>query len=135
MAYASAVTFLVFMPIRAYMANKMVAPYANAARAVAASGADIAIVDDMAVPFGQDVVLNRPDFSNSPIFLLASMLKPQTITDLCGRDTTRFVGAEELAPIKIFFGDTKSKQTSSQTSTFQPDLVQRKCRTIERRQR
>jgi hypothetical protein len=135
MAYASAVTFLVFIPLRAYMANKMVAPYANAAGAVAASGADVAIVDDMAVPFGQDLVLNRPDLSNAPVFLLASMLKPQAITDLCGRDTTMFVGGEELAPIKMFFGDTKSKQTSSQASTFQPDLVQQKCRTIERRPR
>lgn len=103
-AYASAVTFLIFMPLRAYMVNQMVVPYADVARAVAVSDADIAIVEDMAVPFGQDLVLNRPNLSNHPVQLMASTLGRDGVARLCASGDAMFVGPDALSPIAAYFG-------------------------------
>jgi hypothetical protein len=104
LAWTSAATFLLVLPIRGYMAHQMVAPFAHISRMIATSGADLVIVEDNAAPFANDVVVNQPDLSNRPIRLRASELRPGDMKDLCAFGSVAFIDAPQLQPIRALFG-------------------------------
>ena len=105
LAWTSAATFLVVVPVRAALVHQMVAPHARVSSTIAKSAANFAIVDDLAVPFAQDLVVNQPDLSNRPIRLLASGLNASDMADICARGNIAFFGAPALKPIADFFGE------------------------------
>jgi hypothetical protein len=104
LAWTSAATFLLVLPIRGYMAHEMVAPFAHISRMIAKSGADVAIVEDNVAPFANDVIINQPDISNRPIRLLASKLRPDDMKNLCSFGRVVFIDAPQLQPIRTLFG-------------------------------
>jgi hypothetical protein len=104
LAWTSAATFLIVMPVRGAMVHQMVDAFAGVSRAIEKSPADFAIVDNAAVPFSDDVVLNQPDLSNRPIRLRASELRASEIPDICARGRLVFIGTPVLMPIAAFFG-------------------------------
>jgi hypothetical protein len=104
LAWTSAATFLLVLPIRGYMAHQMVAPFAHVSRMIAKSGADVAIVEENAAPFADDVVINQPDISNRPIRLRASALRPDDMKNLCSFGRVVFIDAPQLQPIRTLFG-------------------------------
>lgn len=104
LVWTTAAAFLIVLPIRGAMVHQMVAAFAAVSRTIAKSPADFVIVDNRAVPFGDDVVLNQPDLSNRPIQLVASGLPASDIPDICARGSVAFVEAPVLQPIAGFFG-------------------------------
>jgi len=75
LAWTTAATFLVVMPIRFSMVHHMVRNFAGVSRAIGKSTARFVIVDDMAAQYVLDGVVNLPDLSNRPIELVASGLR------------------------------------------------------------
>jgi hypothetical protein len=65
MQAATALSLLLLFPIHALLAHREVVPLLALDRAVAASGADIVIVDDRAAPFARDLAINRPDLATA----------------------------------------------------------------------
>ena len=104
LAWTTAATFLVVLPIRGAMVHQMVSSFAGVSRAIASSPAHFAIVDDQATPFGLDVVVNRPDLSNRPIQLIASGLRASDMPEICARGSIAFVEPLVLKPIADYFG-------------------------------
>jgi len=101
---ATAITLLVVFPYHAFLIHQIVSPYAKISRAINASDADIAIIEDNSAPFAQDLVLNRPDLSNRPIRLASSALTPSDIRQLCHRKRFVLLGDQQLMPINRYFG-------------------------------
>lgn len=58
------------LPLQAWMAHRLYAPFAMANTRIDASGADYAIIPEGHMIMGHDLVLNRPDLSNRPIRML-----------------------------------------------------------------
>jgi hypothetical protein len=96
-------SLLLVLPLHAVTAAKIAAPYANAFRSISAMDADIAVIDDLSIPFGGDLIMNRPDLNNRPVRLMASMLELEGMISLCRRKTVAFVGQAELAPLQRTF--------------------------------
>ncbi|MBD0273218.1 MAG: hypothetical protein ICV73_14990, partial [Acetobacteraceae bacterium] len=101
--WTSAATFLVAVPAHAFLAGRMVEPYAVASRAIADTRADIVVVDDAAAPLAADLVINLPDLSNRPLRLRGSALAPHDMAVLCRRGTVRFFEGADLGPIAALF--------------------------------
>jgi hypothetical protein len=101
--WASGISLLLLLPTRAWMAHKMVKPYAEVSAMIDGSGADVAIIEDRDAPFAQDVVINRPDLSNRPQRLMVSGLSPEHIEQLCLREGVRFIHSRELRSINDIF--------------------------------
>lgn len=95
----NAFTFVVLMPMHMAMAAWLTVPYAQVASTIGRLPADAVIVDDGAVAFGADLVVNRPDLSNRPIRLLASELDTAQAAALCRHRRVLFVDATALSPI------------------------------------
>ena len=93
-------SLLLVLPVHAMMAATIAAPYAAVSRSIAAIDADVAVIDDLAVAFGGDLVINRPDLSNRPIRLMTSQMDVQAMTRLCLRNRVAFVGQAQLAPVQ-----------------------------------
>jgi len=106
LAWTSAATFLIVVPVRAVLVHQMVAPHASVSDAIAKSAAGFVIVDNR-LPFSSDLVLNQPDLSNRPIRLLASELSPSDMPDICARGSVAFFPASALKPIADFFGESQ----------------------------
>jgi hypothetical protein len=111
MQAATALSLLLLFPLHALLAHREVVPLLALDRAVAASHADIVIVDDQAVPFARDLAINRPDLANRPLRMIASELDPASIPELCRRGSIAFVDARQLAPLNHFFGRPPAQPT------------------------
>lgn len=68
---AFALSLLVVLPVQAWFAHGLYAPFAALSARLDQSGADYAIVGADDAPYALDLVLNRPDLSNRPIRLSA----------------------------------------------------------------
>lgn len=95
----NAFTFAILLPMHMAMAAWLTLPYAQVAGAIARLPADAVIIDDGAVAFGADLVINRPDLSNRPIHLLASELDTGQAAALCRDRRILFVDGPVLSPI------------------------------------
>lgn len=100
---ASALTFLVAMPLHLVMARSFLAPSAALEAAVAASGKDVTVVEDEGVIFGDNFVINRADLRNRPLRLEASALDARKIARLCRHHRLAFVTAPQMNPMRQLY--------------------------------
>lgn len=98
--WSNGATFFVMLPAHMAMAAWLTLPYARLSARIDRLRTDIAIVDNGAVAFGDDLVFNRPDLSNRPIRLLAGDLTPAQVADLCHKHKVTFVDATMMTPIR-----------------------------------
>lgn len=103
LAWLTALSLAVLLPLHAWMADRHIRAYAEAGARIAAIDADVVIVDD-GVPFAQDLVFNRADLSNRPIMLAHSFVAPASLAALCRGRTLGFADAPLLSPVNAFFG-------------------------------
>lgn len=110
LAVATAATLLVFLPFQWSKAYHFTAPYAQADRAIATSGAAIVVVDDQLTGLTNDLVINAPYLDRAPVRLLASKLRPDDMVELCRRGPIGFADAHLLAPIAQEFSETTPRE-------------------------
>ena len=125
---ALAVTLL---PLHAWMAWRVAAPFAQVRNELAAVPADVVIVDTERVPFGQDVVFNRFDLSNRPKLLIADLVRPDDLGDLCKRWRIAFFDAPRLAPIAILFGTRVPSTPSPRARELRGAANKLHCHVVE----
>ncbi len=99
-AWGNGATFLLLLPLHMAMAAWLTLPYAHISAQIDAMPVDIVIVDDGAVAFGSDLVINRPDLSNRPIRLLGGSMTTAQVAMLCRNHRVDFVGSTQLWPIR-----------------------------------
>ena len=104
MIWSTLASVLIILPVHLVMARRQVAPYRDIDRTIAASRADVVIVDNDGAPFAQDLVINRPDLSNRPIRLLGGFIRPSSVAALCRGGSVQFLDAPQLAGITQLFG-------------------------------
>lgn len=104
---ASAATLIAILWLGS-SAHRMVAPYAAIDRRIAASAADIVLIDDHAAIFAQDLVYNPPWLDRRPVRLAVSAMPRPGAAEICVGKSAAFVGADELAPINAYFGQPSS---------------------------
>lgn len=80
---SSLIAWLVFLPIHAIEAHDFVRPYRNAVDAIQQSPADVVIVDDSNMIFGEDLIRNDPFLRNRPKVLDLGNLSEANIANLC----------------------------------------------------
>ncbi len=112
--WTSAVTVLVVIPAHAVLAYRWDRPYVMVDRAVGSSKADLVVVEDGAVSWGQDLVVNRPDLSNRPIRLRGSALRPDDIALLCHGRSIAFFDRSQLHAIHELFGTEELPASTGQ---------------------
>jgi hypothetical protein len=127
-ASAAAVALL---PLHAWMASRVVAPFVQIHDELAAIPADAVIVDTETVPFGQDVVYNRFDLSNRPKLMIGVLVKPANLAGLCGRSSIAFYDAPRMAPLARMFGANVPKQPSPHLRRLRAIANDLHCRVIE----
>jgi hypothetical protein len=98
--WGNAATFLLLLPLHGWMAARLTLPYAQISAAIDRMPAAIVVVDEGAVAFGSDLVVNRADLSNRPIRLMAGSLTLDQMAALCRTRSVAFIGADRLAPIR-----------------------------------
>jgi hypothetical protein len=104
MLVGTAVSLFILLPVHAILARQMVLPFETANIMIKSEKSAVVIVDDEAVPFGQDLVVNRPNLSNDPIRLKASELNSQEIAELCNSNAKlAFFGAPQFSSIFLPF--------------------------------
>lgn len=100
----SLLTLATIIPLRLYQAHEFSGAFARPALAAARSGADAVIVDNLAAPFAQDIVINDPFVRNRPVMLLASQVTPTLIATLCTSRRIATVDRADLADVNAIFG-------------------------------
>lgn len=99
-AWSNIASFGLLLPLHMAMAVWLTLPYARVSAQIDHLPADIAVIDEGAVAFGSDLVINRPDLSNLPLRLLAGGLSAPQIVDLCRTRRVAFVDAQSLSTIR-----------------------------------
>lgn len=117
LAATTAITCFIVMPFQAWAVHRHVAAYADVDRKIQESGADIALIDDRAAPFAQDLVLNRPDLENRPIRLAAEGFNTPFLAAICRKHTIAVFEFRELVLIRSAFGSDQPQQAPKQTLT------------------
>lgn len=118
----------VILPLQAWMAHRLSAPYAAASERIAILDADYAVVDPAAAPFVQDLVINRPDLSNRPVRLDAMELTPQLAALLC-RDHARvaLLGNGAYAGVRRYYGWPQGSEAAKRNARLTPMLKAAGC--------
>ncbi|MBC7521832.1 MAG: hypothetical protein H7268_12160 [Sandarakinorhabdus sp.] len=106
LVWTSALTAAVAWPLHAFMIHQRVAPVAAISRAIDRIDADVVIIADSSAIAGTNLVYNLPDLSNRPIRLAASAIRPDQMRQLCKGRRVGFVGSDDLAPIRRYFGQS-----------------------------
>jgi hypothetical protein len=113
LAIATAASLLIATPWLLWQAHEFSGRFAQTDRKIAATDADLAVVDDHTPVFTQDLVYNPPKIDRRPVRLLASKLSPDEIAALCARSSVAFVGSTDLARISTLFGPLTRKQDAT----------------------
>jgi hypothetical protein len=96
---------LVAMLWLGWQAHRLIFPFTAIEARIATSRADYVLIDDSAVPFARDRVINGPDLAGRPIRLAASAVLPDPAwRALCAGRTVMLFGPEEFAAAREFFG-------------------------------
>ncbi|NCP11193.1 MAG: hypothetical protein GW859_04415 [Sphingomonadales bacterium] len=115
LGWTTAASIAVSLPVHAWMAHRLVAPYAAVDAAIRDSDAEVALIDTRAAPFANDLVLNAPDLGNRPLRLRAASLSNAQIAQLCVRRRAMVVDGAALASIvELFDAKTGSDARLSQ---------------------
>ncbi len=102
-AVASGLTLAIMIPAALIMAEVQIGRFAAVDARIAASAADVAIVDDGGAPFAVDLVANPPAVDRRPVRLKASALDAKAIARLCGAKSIVLVEGAALAEIARSF--------------------------------
>lgn len=97
--WSNIAAFGLLLPLHMVMAAWLTLPYARLSAQIDSLPTDIAVIDEGAVAFGSDLVINRPDLSNHPLRLLAGSLTAEQVAMLCRDRRLAFIGADKLQPI------------------------------------
>ncbi len=116
--------------VHGWMAAQTVRPFAAVRDSLAAIPADIVIVDTDEVPFGQDVVVNRPDLTNRPKLLIASLVKPAQMAGLCAKGSIAFYDAPRLSGLARLFNGRPPAAPSADARALHIAAEKEKCRII-----
>ncbi|MDQ4421302.1 hypothetical protein OOT33_12810 [Sphingobium sp. DEHP117] len=131
MVTATAATCLVLIPMHGWQTWRMAGDYATIDRAIQASPAHWAIVDDRAAPFAENLVINSPDLGTRPIRLMQSELAKVPLSRLCAQgDTTLIVGADALAPVRALFETGAHQPTETAIQSVDTRLKAAGCKII-----
>jgi hypothetical protein len=122
---------VVLLPLHAWMATRVVAPFVQIHNELAAVPADAVIVDTETVPFGQDVVYNRFDLSNRPKLMIGVLVKPGDLGELCRRSTIAFFDAPRMAPLARTFGSAVPTAPSPHLRNLREAANRLNCRVVE----
>jgi hypothetical protein len=120
---------MVLLPLQAWMAHRMYAPFAHIDRRIDETGADYFMVgrDDALLAF--NLVVNRPDLSNRPVRLLADEVNDSLIRSICvpgarvAMPTSAF-----LHPIEDYFATPHSTAADVRITALSPRLVAAGCK-------
>ena len=126
MTWATCATFLIIVPAEAFIAHRMIKPYAEVDRMIAESGAQIAIIQDYSAPFAQDLALNRPDLSNRPIRLMTTGMRVSNVLRICSRQGVKIFTVRDLGIIDQQFGKKLSKPSKREIK-LQNEINELKC--------
>lgn len=104
MLATSAASLLVLLPLHAWMVRGFVAPFAQGVAALQRVKADFVIVESGEVPFGTNLVINRPDLANRPLLLLGDAMNPGLVAGLCPGHAIAFADAQAFNDVRRFYG-------------------------------
>lgn len=96
MAWASAISIFVLLPIRAVQVNEFVRPFAQASAYLEGLPHEVVIVDTQSIWIGQDLVRNDPWLRNRPLLLNKENLTPEQQAELMQARSTVEIGFAEL---------------------------------------
>jgi hypothetical protein len=119
---------IVLLPLQAWMAYSMYAPFARIDRRISESGADYFIIgrDDALLAF--NLVINRPDLSNRPIRLLADEVNDTLIRGICRPGVRVAMPAGDfLRPIDSYYSMPLSTAADARVTALSPELVAAGC--------
>ena len=129
LAAATVLAVALVLPVHVWMAEGQIGAYAEAAQRVRSLPADVAIVDE-GVPFSSDFVLNRADFSNRPIMLSRSYLKPEDMAAICAGRSLAFGDAPLLGSVSRFFRIPPPAQPTPHQAALKAAAVAAGCRIV-----
>jgi hypothetical protein len=128
---STGISVFILLPAHALQARIMVSPFESANNKIDAEKTDVVIIDDTYVPFGQDLVLNRPDFLNRPIRLLGSRLGTKNIDDLCKSHSISFLDARDMNGIAALFSLSRDSLPSAHQLSLEKEASVVKCPTAQ----
>ena len=82
---ACLLSLIVILPLQAYQVRAYVGRHAAAFDVLLRQAADIVLVDDREMYYGEELVRNDPFLRNKPLFLHLPQLTPRLLRDLCAR--------------------------------------------------
>jgi hypothetical protein len=112
------------------MASKMVEPFVQIRQQLTSIPADAVIVDTETVPFGQDVVFNRYDLSNRPKLLIAKLVKPEALAELCRSSSIAFFDGPRMSPLAQLFATPRPDNPSPELQAFRQEAKHLNCHVI-----
>lgn len=110
-AVASLATVGVAGPFLLWRAHAFVEPYAEAHAAIAASEADVVLVDSTAAPFAIDLAINTPDLDR-PVRLVADRIGSDDLTPLCRSRVVAQLDPRFYDDIALVFGAPRNTRTT-----------------------
>jgi hypothetical protein len=84
-AAVALLSMLAALPTHAWQVHSFVTPYARAAAAIARTDADVVLVDERGIWYGQDLVRNDPFLRNRPVVLRLADLNDKQRAAFCTR--------------------------------------------------
>jgi hypothetical protein len=96
LAWSSAISLFVLLPIRAGQVNDFIRPFARASAYLESLPADVVIVDTTSIWIGQDLVRNDPWLRNRPLLLDKRKLTPEQREALSKDNSVIEIGYEDL---------------------------------------
>lgn len=129
MTVTTVATLCVLAPIQLSMAHAFYRPWADVSHRIDRVDADYAVIGDHDVSFARDLVLNAPDLGNRPIRLVREAIRPDLVRSLCAsKPRIAFVGAQTLAPIAHYFGETGSRSAGQDSAILARSMQRAGCR-------
>jgi len=130
MAWASLASIVILLPAHLVLAHRQAEPFRVLDRVIAASPADIVIVDDTEAPFARDLVINRPDLSNRPIRLLAQFTDVSALPRLCSKGSIGFVDWPRFSNIDAMFDLTEPREITPHQQAIERAAALAGCRNV-----
>lgn len=130
MVYISASTAIIMIPMQMFFSHHFYSTFSQGSNRIASMDADYFIYTaaiDLP-PFGQDLVINRPDLSNRPIRLVGDAMSDNLIKALCStHPSVMMLPIEALRPIEGLFSKKKSLTMQSNNIYFANTLRDAGC--------
>ena len=125
---------LVISPFLLWKANELVSPHAEAARALRSIDADIVVVRDFDVIYGEDAVFNAPHLENRPILVAATLLEADDVQSLCARGSITISPPEVFHSAQLFWNGKAGDQQFDHLDAIRkcPSYVEPSFRTVTR---